>query len=827
MSPMIPANSLFKYFLLPAYITFETTRAILSFAAVHSQVRISSTFIAFSSELLKLVFALIFLCRFLGKTGNGVNARSLKSAILFASSDQAGWRAYGPYAVPAALYLINNLLYLLGLQLTTPSLLHVAVLAKLPFTGILHHLLVKRQRNLYAWLSLALICTGLLIFNAPIEFLDWIRGVEDPLTATSTSNTNTTTPAFQIGVFIGPIVGLVIATLSGFASIFTEVIMKQKVAFWVAQVWLYFYGTLFAGTILLFWDGRLHSFSSTSTPSSDSDPSTSWAIFVNAAVILATTATGLVVANILRKADNLVKLVGSSASIVTIIAAQVALFPDLREKTIQVPTTLGAGIIAISTWTYNHHKTVQPSRVSAKDVEQFDLGVDSEDEGEHRDSGDRTSRCPRSQASSSTTTLVGAGDMNGKDCGATTPNWRKVTVASFIVAILTYVTSFYAYPTSSAPSGVIYGRTDVERFFKPHNVQPAVWGRTENPVDCVREFVQREEIWPRSHKLVDWELAFLDSGCPVYPVPEGGMIFHQYWSGNWRSFNEVAIEAWLATQRLGDGHKLIYWYENGEPSAETRERFATGEYGKYVEFRKFDRLEEGKGFCVETMPEYYDEEYQRSLKMKQSTLSDIVRNLLLAKYGGIWLDADTIPLRDLTPLIRSGPSAPYIGNSESNNNILIFGPTEAGIGSKILETTCTMSFNETLFHERYPTINPNMWYWLYNDGLFKICQKLENCGVNRHPIMFTDGRYFTGPNQEATEACPSFESGQEVEQGKPLPASLHGLWTWHNRLGARKDDCLNEDADTLAMAMRRRVREMLSYGLDMNGRDIFPGPGYA
>ncbi|ODQ55030.1 hypothetical protein SAICODRAFT_53593, partial [Saitoella complicata NRRL Y-17804] len=340
---MIPANSLFKYFLLPAYITFETTRAILSFAAVHSQVRISSTFIAFSSELLKLVFALIFLCRFLGKTGNGVNARSLKSAILFASSDQAGWRAYGPYAVPAALYLINNLLYLLGLQLTTPSLLHVAVLAKLPFTGILHHLLVKRQRNLYAWLSLALICTGLLIFNAPIEFLDWIRG---------------------IGVFIGPIVGLVIATLSGFASIFTEVIMKQKVAFWVAQVWLYFYGTLFAGTILLFWDGRLHSFSSTSTPSSDSDPSTSWAIFVNAAVILATTATGLVVANILRKADNLVKLVGSSASIVTIIAAQVALFPDLREKTIQVPTTLGAGIIAISTWTYNHHKTVQPSRVS-------------------------------------------------------------------------------------------------------------------------------------------------------------------------------------------------------------------------------------------------------------------------------------------------------------------------------------------------------------------------------------------------------------------------------------------------------------------------------
>ena len=110
------------FFLLPAYISFETTRAILSFAAVRSHIEVSPTLIAFGSELLKLVVATIFLRVDLVSNGGSGGISDLKSAILFASKDQASWRAYGLFAVPAVLYLINNILYLLGLQLTTPSL---------------------------------------------------------------------------------------------------------------------------------------------------------------------------------------------------------------------------------------------------------------------------------------------------------------------------------------------------------------------------------------------------------------------------------------------------------------------------------------------------------------------------------------------------------------------------------------------------------------------------------------------------------------------------------------------------------------------------------
>ena len=35
--------------------------------------------------------------------------------------------------------------------------------------------------------------------------------------------------------------------------------------------------------------------------------------------------------------------------------------------------------------------------------------------------------------------------------------------------------------------------------------------------------------------------------------------------------------------------------------------------------------------------------------------SDHVRVILLARYGGVWLDSDAFLVRDLTPLLRTGP----------------------------------------------------------------------------------------------------------------------------------------------------------------------------
>jgi len=104
---------------------------------------------------------------------------------------------------------------------------------------------------------------------------------------------------------------------------------------------------------------------------------------------------------------------------------------------------------------------------------------------------------------------------------------------------------------------------------------------------------------------------------------------------------------------------------------------------------------------------------------------------------------------------------------------------------------------------------------------------VADCGVSRLTAWFTDGEWFNAPEQEDLRACDDRSPDKSGFRGKALPAAVHSLWAWHMRLDNKKDKCLAEDADTLAMVFRIRVREMLSRGLDMNGRAVFPGPGFA
>lgn len=100
------------------------------------------------------------------------------------------------------------------------------------------------------------------------------------------------------------------------------------------------------------------------------------------------------------------------------------------------------------------------------------------------------------------------------------------------------------------------------------------------------------------------------------------------------------------------------------PSPEFVDRY-TGPASPYRNVVSFRRFDEGlaEGSCLMDMKEWIDPEYRKKLEMPVSTRSDLIRLLLLSKYGGIWLDADSIPLRDFTPLIRAGPVAPSYGGT--------------------------------------------------------------------------------------------------------------------------------------------------------------------
>jgi hypothetical protein len=159
--------------------------------------------------------------------------------------------------------------------------------------------------------------------------------------------------------------------------------------------------------------------------------------------------------------------------------------------------------------------------------------------------------------------------------------------------------------------------------------------------------------------------------------------------------------------------------------------------------------------------------------------------------------------------------------------VLVFGPGGTNVTKRIIDVTCSLTTNQTLYIEREGpnAIMPLNWNWLWNDALMQICAARANCGVGRLPIMFNDGWVFLGQGQPAMRPC---EQGQlTFGTGGLLCPTLRTLFTWHARFGQYDDACIDPLGETVAGAVRRRIYELLAGGLDMNGRDLFPGPAYA
>jgi hypothetical protein len=361
---------------------------------------------------------------------------------------------------------------------------------------------------------------------------------------------------------------------------------------------------------------------------------------------------------------------------------------------------------------------------------------------------------------------------------------------------------------------------DVEDFFVPNHITPAVWGKPYSNTRCAEDWAYMY-AYLTSSNFSNWETAYVNSSCHIYPIPKGGLIFHVHWAGNWRPFNEYLIEAWLATQRLEHGHRLLYWYEDEGPPEDVRQRF--NKYSDYVEFRKLDSANEGIGYCITDMPEWNKLRLSKEHDGDIQTLNDIVRYLLLAKYGGVWLDADMIPLRDLTPMLRVGPSASSVSQSfmfsfenrvadlygmkiwkkDWNTNLLVFGPPGTRLADVVLQNLCSISAGKDILQS---------------------CEDELNCGISRIPVQFTDGFKHTQAPQVKMGPC---EPGEyNYSKGMRLPINLFTLFTWHSRLAQFHDGCVDFDRPTVAGAVRRRIRQYLNSGLEMGGRDLYPGPAF-
>jgi len=216
------------------------------------------------------------------------------------------WKSARLYPIPSLIYLVHNNVQFLTLKYVDPSTYQILGNLKIVTTGILFRLFLKRKLNALQWWALILLMVGATVSQ--------INGCGD----------RTFTAPME-----GYMLGVLSATLSAMAGVYTEFLMKQNddSLYW-QNVQLYSFGVLFNASALTiddFQHGFLHGFWP-HTMFNGYNPVV-WCVVMNLAF------TGLLVSWIMKFADTIVKVYSTSMAMLVTMLVSAWLFnvqPNLQ-----------------------------------------------------------------------------------------------------------------------------------------------------------------------------------------------------------------------------------------------------------------------------------------------------------------------------------------------------------------------------------------------------------------------------------------------------------------------------------------------------------------
>lgn len=159
---------------------------------------------------------------------------------------------------------------------------------------------------------------------------------------------------------------------------------------------------------------------------------------------------------------------------------------------------------------------------------------------------------------------------------------------------------------------------------------------------------------------------------PPSPIPqcnenEPPMLFHVFWRGMITDKLALQMKSFLYTQPL-ECSKLYVWLQNSDTDIDLNPN-AGKIYKKFspknIEFKKWDTKEQ-----LDSDPLYKGWENIMSGHSSVS-FSDLVRFVVLNRYGGMYMDGDVLFLRDMRPLYHSGIDFSYKWSFKSEYNTAV------------------------------------------------------------------------------------------------------------------------------------------------------------
>lgn len=293
------------------------------------------------AELMKLLIASVACFLF----DAGGNWNKFASVV---KNEGGGLHDWGKLSVPSVLYTVQNSLQYTAMSMLSAPVFQVCYQMKIITTALFSVVLLNRHISGLQWGSVFSLAVGVALVQISQQ-------------DTSIAGGNNS------------ILGIVAVTVgcmtSGFAGVYFEMVLKSsRASIWLRNIQLAFIGTFMASASCMIndWDGIVGT--------NDGSPGDFFRGYNHIVwgVITFQAAGGLIVAMVVKYADNIIKNFATSFSIILSSMVSAYLFNDVRVNFFFV---LGASIVMGATYAFGHKPPVRV--VSRHDLE--DLMKDSDD----------------------------------------------------------------------------------------------------------------------------------------------------------------------------------------------------------------------------------------------------------------------------------------------------------------------------------------------------------------------------------------------------------------------------------------------------------------
>ncbi|XP_077065520.1 solute carrier family 35 member A3b isoform X1 [Siphateles boraxobius] len=329
--PMLPTSSRLKYVSL-GVLVLQTTSLVLTMRysrTLHSEdPRYLASSAVVCAEVLKIVACLLLVFRdqsFSVRALNGVLKEEIINKPLLTLK----------LAVPSGIYTLQNNLLYVALSNLDAATYQVTYQLKILTTALFSVSMLGKRLGIYQWLSLVILMAGIALVQ------QW------PTEVTSIAPQKDLTASSQL---MGLLAVLVACFSSGFAGVYFEKILKEsKQSVWVRNIQLGLFGLIFGLVGVFVYDGERVRENGLFQGYNN----VTWAVVALQAL------GGLVIAAVIKFADNILKGFATSISIILSTLISYFFLEDFDPTSVFF---LGAMLVIAATFLYGYESTPKPGQ---------------------------------------------------------------------------------------------------------------------------------------------------------------------------------------------------------------------------------------------------------------------------------------------------------------------------------------------------------------------------------------------------------------------------------------------------------------------------------